>query len=91
MYTMDDTHQAQKNTQAEMLSIAVHQLRAPLTRNKWLIDMLLHDEEAHLPDQFKEYLTNINTNNETVIVMVNDMLKANREEITTVENPAILI
>lgn len=65
-----------------MLSIAVHQLRTPLTRNKWSLDMLIHDEEK-LSFEHKELLRKVYEDNERVIGMVNEILRANHEEVTT--------
>ncbi len=87
---MPDEKTSNTHTPAELLSIAVHQLRAPLTRNKWIIDTLLHDEEAPPSDSVKELLTSINEDNERAIVMVNDILKASREEAVTIEDPVIV-
>lgn len=74
---------SQKNAKVDMLSIAVHQLRTPLTRNKWSLDMLIHDEE-NLSVEYKELLRKVYDDNERAIGMVNEILRANHEEMSVI-------
>lgn len=69
------------HTEVDMLSIAVHQLRTPLSRNKWSLDMLIHDEEGLSIEQ-RELLRKVYEDNERAIMMVNEILKANHEEVS---------
>lgn len=80
---MEHSSSPYKSTEVDMLSIAVHQLRTPLTRNKWSLDMLIHDEES-LSAESKELLRKVYEDNERAIVMVNEILRANHEEVTAI-------
>lgn len=76
-------HSSPKSTEVDMLSVAVHQLRTPLTRNKWSLDMLIHDGENLSPEN-KELLKKVYEDNERAIGMVNEILRSNYEEVTTI-------
>lgn len=62
-----------------MLSAAVHQLRTPLTRNKWAFDLLMNDQSAALSGADKEMIRKMQQDNEEAIGMVNEILRADYE------------
>lgn len=77
---MEHLSPSHKNTEVDTLSIAVHQLRTPLTRNKWSLDILIHDEQSSLSPEGRELLRKVYEDNERAIIMVNEILRANHEE-----------
>lgn len=64
---------------SEFVSIASHQLRAPLTAIKWIIEMLEKVKEK-LDDEERSYINDLNTSNEKMIGLVNDLLNVSRIE-----------
>ncbi len=63
----------------EFVSVASHQLRSPLSGIKWLIELVLNDTGKLKPDQ-REYLEEIDTSNERMIQLVEDLLDVSRIE-----------
>ncbi len=67
------------------ISLASHQLRAPLSATKWLIELLM---EGKLTGEQKENIKNLAISNERLINLVNDLLNISRlESATIVANP----
>ncbi len=50
---------SQNNDKLDFLSIAVHQLRAPLISMKWIAELLLKGEAGKLNKEQKEFLTDL--------------------------------
>lgn len=68
----------------EFVSIAAHQLRTPLGSMRWNMDMVLQD--AGLAPQIRERLEHINTDNQRLINLVDDLLNISRIDQGRVEN-----
>jgi len=65
---------------SEFLSIASHQLRAPLTIVKGYISMLLEGDYGDMPEGAKEPLKNVFKSNERLVNLVNEFLNLSRLE-----------
>lgn len=64
----------------EFVSIASHQLRAPLTSMKWVFGLLLDEHIGVLNDKQREYLRAISGDNERMITLINNLLDVSRIE-----------
>lgn len=63
----------------EFVSLASHELKTPLGIMKWYMESLIDDASfAKLPDQTKEYLTDIYKSNERVLGVVRSLLDVSR-------------
>lgn len=63
----------------EFVSIASHQLKTPLSSIRWLLGLILKDQE-NLSTDTLSYLNDIRSSNERLIKLVNDLLNVNRIE-----------
>ena len=61
----------------EYLSIAAHQLRAPLASMKWALELLVQKENS---DENKQKLSEILKFNENLAVIINDLLSVSKME-----------
>jgi signal transduction histidine kinase len=68
---------------SEIISIASHQLRTPLTAIRWYATSLLKDEEELSPAQHVEYLQRIHDANQHMIQLVDDLLNVSRIDLGT--------
>jgi signal transduction histidine kinase len=68
---------------SEIISIASHQLRTPLTAIRWYVTSLLRDEEDLSPAQHIEYLQRIHDANQHMIRLVDDLLNVSRIDLGT--------
>jgi signal transduction histidine kinase len=59
---------------SEFISVAAHQLRTPLSGIKWSMGMLLNEELGPLSSEEREVITQMNTTNDRVISIINDLL-----------------
>lgn len=64
----------------EIISVAAHQLRSPLSGIKWMIKMLLNEEVGKLTEEQKNWLERGYDSNERLIKTVNDLLEIDRLE-----------
>jgi len=64
----------------EMVSLAAHQLRAPMTSIRWNVEMLLRDEVGKIPESRKELLRDIYDSNTRMLRLINDLLNIARLE-----------
>jgi signal transduction histidine kinase len=65
---------------SNFISVAAHQLRTPLTCIKWTIDMILGGSLGPLTTEQRGFLMKGYESNERMIILVNDMLVADRAE-----------
>ena len=72
-----------EETRRDLLSLASHQLRTPLSGTKWLIETLMRGLHGPLTKEQKEYLDEIYKINERMATLVQDMLSALRIESST--------
>ncbi len=64
----------------EFVSIASHQLRAPLTSMKWVFGLLLDGHIGELNEKQRGYLRGISADNERMIALINNLLDVSRVE-----------
>lgn len=64
----------------EFISMAAHELRAPMTAIKGYISMLLSGDGGELPDKARGYLLDANSISERIIRLINNMLNVSRIE-----------
>lgn len=64
----------------EFLSIAAHELRAPMTAIKGYISMLMEGDAGELPPSAMEYLQIVLKSNNRLVRLVNNMLNVSRIE-----------
>lgn len=84
-------------TKSEIISIASHQLRTPLTAIKWVSETLIDPNGTMTAAKQLKYLRQIHASNERMIALVNDLLNVSRIELGTmglrtkpVDMPAML-
>ena len=65
---------------SEFVSIASHQLKAPLSGMRWATDILLIDKNKYLSDKQMEYLKDIQENTSRMIRLINDLLDVSKIE-----------
>lgn len=68
---------------SELVSLASHQLRTPLTTMKWYFDMLLAGEAGPLNKQQQEYMSEIYHSNQRMVELVNALLNVSRIDLGT--------
>lgn len=85
--TFVDIHEQKEleRIKTEFLSLASHQLRAPLANLKWYIDFLLHRRSEQLTEEIQKYLLQMNARNEDMIDLVNTLLNMSRVEMGRVK------
>lgn len=64
----------------EFISMAAHELRAPMTAVKGYISMILEGDVGDIPDKARGFLADTNAINERMIRLVNNMLNVSRIE-----------
>ncbi len=72
--------QALDKQKDEFISMAAHELRAPMTAIRGYVSMLLDGDAGELPDTARDYLTDANTVTERLVRLVNNMLNVGRIE-----------
>lgn len=66
---------------SEFVSIASHQLRAPLTAISWYLEMLVDEKtNSNLTDEQKGYISMVSEGNRKMTLLVNDLLDISRLE-----------
>ena len=68
------------NMKSEFVSLAAHQLRAPLTSIRWNIEMLLRGEVGPIAENQMEPLRDIYASNGRMLTLINDLLNVSRLE-----------
>lgn len=70
-----------ENMRKEFVSIASHQLRAPLTGMSWYLEMLLDEKtNSNLSIEQREYINMVMESNKKMIYLVNELLDISRIE-----------
>lgn len=64
----------------EFVSVASHELRAPLTIIKGFISMIIEGDAGKIPPKVKKFLGDVYESNERMIRLVNNMLNVSRIE-----------
>ncbi|MEK7622168.1 MAG: ATP-binding protein [Patescibacteria group bacterium] len=67
----------------ELVSLASHQLRTPLSAINWYAEMLIGQEVGTLTEKQKEYLENLSAANHRMIELVNSLLNVSRIDLGT--------
>ena len=67
----------------ELVSLASHQLRTPLSAINWYAEMLIGQEVGTLTDKQKEYLQALSDANHRMIELVNSLLNVSRIDLGT--------
>lgn len=67
----------------EFVSVASHQLRAPVTAVNWYTEMLLSGDAGKLNKKQKEYLKEVYKGNQRIIELINALLSISRLELGT--------
>jgi PAS domain S-box-containing protein len=85
--TLVDIHEQKEldRIKTEFLSLASHQLRAPLANLKWYIDFLLKRRAESLTQEVTGYLAKMYRRNEDMIELVNTLLNLSRIEMGRVK------
>ncbi|MFY9457921.1 MAG: HAMP domain-containing sensor histidine kinase [Candidatus Spechtbacterales bacterium] len=71
---------AANRMKTEFVSIVSHQLRSPLSSIKWSLDLLVSGRVGQLEKKQLEYINILETSNERMIKLVNDLLNVTRIE-----------
>jgi len=87
LVTMVDIHEQKEleRIKTEFLSLASHQLRAPLANLKWYIDFLLTRRADDINEEVTGYLHKMYQRNEDMIDLVNTLLNMSRVEMGRVK------
>jgi PAS domain S-box-containing protein len=82
LVTVVDIHEQKEldRMKTEFLSLASHQLRAPLSNLKWYIDFLLKRRSKELSSEIQGYLQKMYRRNQDMIELVNTLLNLSRIE-----------
>lgn len=72
---------------SEFISVASHQLRAPLASLKWTLSILSQNDHELAPNKKMEYMAILKNSNDRMIKLVNDLLDVSRIETNTLELP----
>lgn len=67
----------------ELVSLASHQLRTPLTSVSWFTELLLSGDAGTVTDEQKEYLQDILHENQRMVSLVNALLDVSRIDMGT--------
>lgn len=71
------------HTKSEFISLASHQMRAPLSTINWYSEMLLSGDAGKLKDKQKKYFKVVYENSQKMIKLINGLLNVSRVELST--------
>jgi signal transduction histidine kinase len=60
------------------ISVAAHQLRTPLGSMRWSMELLLDEDNVHLPSEVRSEIEQLYENNQRMVTLVNDLLNTTR-------------
>lgn len=69
-----------ENMKNDFISFASHQLRTPLTRIRWFVELILSEEVGPLSDKQREYLEDIFKGSHNMSLLIEELLNINRIE-----------
>lgn len=72
--------EALDQAKTDFISLASHQLRAPLTNTKWLLEILLSGDVGKLKSSQQKIIKDLNSSNESLIELVVSLLNVTRIE-----------
>lgn len=67
----------------EFVSLASHELRAPLSAIRWYVEMLLSGDAGKLTKEQNQYLTEIYDSNQRMVTLVNALLSVSKIDLGT--------
>ncbi len=67
-----------EKTEDNFISIAAHQLRAPLGSMRWSMEMILNGELGEVPSQVKAFLDQVYQNEIRMISLIDDLLNVSK-------------
>lgn len=75
----DISHLVETNRlKSEFISLASHQLRTPISKMKWLTEMLIDDHSIELSDNQKQLLNELCQTNQQTVDLVNSLLNISK-------------
>jgi signal transduction histidine kinase len=75
-----DPKKKKSNPQSDFINLTSHQLRTPLSGTKWLLELLQKPNTGVLNKKQKDFIEKIDSENERMIALVNDLLEVTRIE-----------
>lgn len=72
------------STKTEIISLAAHQLRTPLSTLNWYVEMILSGDAGRVPKAQKEFLGEIQTSSNRMARIVDQLLDVSRIDLGTV-------
>lgn len=76
----DEMVSMQNKLKSDFLSTSAHQLRTPLASIKWMLEMLIEGDLGEVTDTQKEYVTKGHKSVDTMIQLIDDLLRIVRVE-----------
>src|SRR6476620_6798331 len=64
--------------ESDFINLTSHQLRTPLSSQKWLLELLQKEKTGNLTRKQKEFIEKIVHSNERMITLVNNLLEISR-------------
>lgn len=77
---MNEELEKLQQLKSEFVTVVAHQLRTPLSAIKWSVDMVIKGDVGEITNDQKALLLKAYESNDRMIILVNDMLNADRLE-----------